>query len=148
MGPMTDTGPLDHQGLEVLRPSECWDLIRRSPVGRVAFVHDGQPTIFPVNYALVGRRIIIRTAKGALLHEALMSRSVAFEVDGFDRAGRTGWSVLVRAVAEPLGTDTDLDELGLTPWADAIARDDAVALVVDDISGRRIVRDGGGSPGS
>jgi hypothetical protein len=142
---VTSTGPLDHQGLEVLAPSECWELIRRSPVGRVAFVQDGQPAIFPVNHALVGRRIVIRTAKGALLHEALMSRSVAFEVDGFDPAHRTGWSVLARAVAEPLRTDVDLADLDLAPWADGISRDDAVALVVEDLSGRRIARDEGSS---
>ena len=143
---MTDTEPIDHQGLQVLTASECWELIRETPVGRVAFLADGQPTIYPVNHVLQGRRIVIRTSKGALLHEALMSRPVAFEVDGFDPEGRTGWSVLVRGVAEPLRTDVDLDGLGLVPWADAIARDDAVVLLVDDVSGRRIVRAGSGSP--
>jgi hypothetical protein len=125
------SGPIDHQGLQVLTASECWDLIRCTPVGRVAFVEDGQPTI------------VIRTAKGALLHTALMGRPVAFEVDGFDPDARTGWSVLVRAVAETLRTDVDLEGLGLTPWADAIARDDAVVLLAEDVSGRRIVRDEG-----
>jgi hypothetical protein len=144
---MTSDEPIDHQGLQVLTSSECWDLIRRAPVGRVAFLEDGQPTIFPVNHVLHGRRIVIRTAKGALLHEALMSRPVAFEVDGFDPDDRTGWSVIVRAVAETLRTDVDLDGLGLTPWADGIARDEAVVLVVEDISGRRIVRDGHPSNG-
>jgi hypothetical protein len=137
------SGPIDHQGLQVLTASECWDLIRCTPVGRVAFVEDGQPTILPVNHALHGRRIVIRTAKGALLHTALMGRPVAFEVDGFDPDARTGWSVLVRAVAETLRTDVDLEGLGLTPWADAIARDDAVVLLAEDVSGRRIVRDEG-----
>jgi len=138
---MTDSEPLDHQGLEILTPGECWELIRRSPVGRVGFLDDGQPTIYPVNHVLLGRRIAIRTAKGALLHEALMSRPVAFEVDDYDVETRTGWSVLARARAEPLPTDVDLSDVGVRPWADAIARDDGVVLVVEDISGRRIVRD-------
>ena len=138
---MTDSEPIDHQGLQVLTARECWELIRGAPVGRVAFLQDGQPTIFPVNHVLDGHRIVMRTAKGALLHEALMSRPVAFEVDGFDAAARTGWSVIVRGVVEPLRTDVDLDQLGLDPWADAVARDDAVVLVADDLSGRRIVRE-------
>jgi nitroimidazol reductase NimA-like FMN-containing flavoprotein (pyridoxamine 5'-phosphate oxidase superfamily) len=138
---MTDGRSIDHQGLEVLSTDECWDLVRETPVGRIAFVESGLPTILPVNHGLLGHRVVIRTAGGALLNEALLNKPVAFEVDGFDEAARTGWSVLVRGMAEPLRTDVDLDELGLDAWADAISRDDAVVLMVEEISGRRIVRE-------
>lgn len=130
---------LDHQGLEVLSTDECWDLAASTPVGRVAFVEDGDPAIFPVNHAVVGHRVVFRTARGALLHEALMDRPVAFEVDGFDPAERSGWSVLVRGQAG-LAEDADhLDDLGLDAWADAVERNDWVAIRVEEITGRRIV---------
>ena len=130
---------LDHQGLEVLSTDECWELAASTPVGRVAFVEAGDPAIFPVNHAVVGHRVVFRTARGALLHEALMDRPVAFEVDGFDPDRRSGWSVLVRGQAG-LADDADhLDDLGLDAWADAVERNDWVAIRVEEITGRRIV---------
>jgi nitroimidazol reductase NimA-like FMN-containing flavoprotein (pyridoxamine 5'-phosphate oxidase superfamily) len=107
-------------------------------VGRVAFVDAGEPVVLPVNHAVSGRRVVFRTARGALLHEALMDRPVAFEVDDFDAGRRTGWSVLVRGRAT-LADDTDeLDALGLDAWADAVERDDWVTIVADEVTGRRI----------
>jgi nitroimidazol reductase NimA-like FMN-containing flavoprotein (pyridoxamine 5'-phosphate oxidase superfamily) len=139
---MNTTRPLDHQGLAVLTPEECWDLIREAPVGRVGFTDVGQPTILPVNHAVLGHRIVIRTARGALLHQALMNRPVAFEVDGFDPETRTGWSVLVQGLVQPM-RDVDPDELDLDPWADAVERDHVVVLWPEDVNGRRIVHDSG-----
>mgnify|MGYP003461861496 FL=1 len=140
---MDDLRSFDHQALEVPAVEACWDLVANEPVGRIGFMSDGQPAILPVNHGLLGHRVVIRTARGALLHEALMNRPVAFEVDGFDAEARTGWSVLVRGVVEPLHTDVDPREMGLDAWADAVSRDDLVVLLPDEISGRRIVRRGG-----
>jgi nitroimidazol reductase NimA-like FMN-containing flavoprotein (pyridoxamine 5'-phosphate oxidase superfamily) len=129
----------DHQGLEVLDVAECWERLAATPVGRVAFVERGEPTILPVNHAVVGHRIVFRTARGSLLHEALMREPVAFQVDGYDTATRTGWSVLARGVAD-LAADPDaLADLGLRPWADAVDRDDWVEVTVEEVSGRRVV---------
>lgn len=131
----------DHQGLEVLSTEECWSLVAEVPVGRVAFVEDGEPTILPVNHAVIGHRVVFRTAKGMLLHEALMDRPIAFEVDGFDEDRRSGWSVLLRGRAGLAEPSPELDQLELDPWADAIDRNDWVAIMVEEITGRRIVRD-------
>lgn len=76
----TSLTTVDRQGLEVLGPQECWKLIASSPVGRVAFAQEGGPMVLPVNHGLVGHRVVFRTLRGALLHEALMERPVA--VDG------------------------------------------------------------------
>lgn len=131
---------LDHQGLEVLSTDECWHLLRESPLGRVAFVDAGEPMVFPVNHAVVGHRVTFRTAHGALLHEAFMDSPVAYEVDGYDAADRSGWSVLVRGQASLADDDIDAEGLGLEPWADAVDRDDVVTILVEEITGRRIVR--------
>lgn len=135
----TEATSLDHQGLEVISPEECWELLADAPVGRVAFNEAGEPMVLPVNHAVVGHRIVFRTLRGSLLHEALMAAPVAFQVDGFDAVQRTGWSVLVRGVAD-LAEDTDeLDALELHPWADTVDRDDWVQIRSEEISGRRIV---------
>lgn len=132
------SAPLDHQGLEVLSPTECWALLASVPVGRVGFTEAGEPVILPVNHSCVGHRVVFRTARGELLHEALMVRPVAFEVDGYDAERRTGWSVLVRGRVTLAGDELRLDALGLDAWADAIERDDWVAIVADEVTGRRI----------
>lgn len=135
-------GPIDRTGLEVLAIDECLQLIDRSPVGRVAFLHEGLPTILPVNHRLDGWRIVFRTTFGSKLTVATMERPLAFEVDGFDPETRTGWSVLVRGTAEAVWSQEDeqeLDQLGLEPWADGVDRDRWVAIHPDEITGRRII---------
>ena len=134
---------LDHQGLEVLDPDTCWELIAGTPVGRVAFVDRGEPMVLPVNHAVAGRRVVFRTFPGSLLHEALMREPVAFQVDGFDPAQRTGWSVVVRGVADLASEDLDLDAVDLRPWADTVERDDWVEIRAEEVTGRRIVPAGG-----
>jgi uncharacterized protein len=130
---------IDHQGLEVIGPEECWQLLASVPVGRVAFVDAGEPMVLPVNHAVVGHRVVFRTRPGTLLHEALMREPVAFQVDEFDRARRCGWSVLVRGVAD-LAEDPDtLWSTELDAWADGVERDDWVEIRAEEISGRRIV---------
>jgi nitroimidazol reductase NimA-like FMN-containing flavoprotein (pyridoxamine 5'-phosphate oxidase superfamily) len=130
---------LDHQGMEVLSPDECWSLLASMPVGRVAYVEAGEPIVLPVNHTVVGHRVAFRTARGALLHEALMDRSVAFEVDDFDPAQRSGWSVLVRGRAAVADDEDQLEQLGLDAWADSVDRDDWVVILPDEVTGRRIV---------
>jgi len=130
---------VDHQGLEVLDADECWELLASTPVGRVGFVQAGEPMVLPVNHAVVGRRVVFRTRPGSLLHEALMREPVAFQVDDFDRVTRSGWSVLVRGVAD-LAEDPDtLWATELDAWADSVDRDDWVEIRADEVTGRRIV---------
>lgn len=134
---------LDHQGLAVISPEECWQLLADTPVGRVAFNEAGEPTVLPVNHAVVGHRVVFRTRRGSLLHEALMAEPVAFQVDDFDAIERTGWSVLVRGVAEVAEDTDELEDLELRPWADRVERNDWVQIRAEEISGRRIVPSGG-----
>lgn len=133
--------PLDKGKLEVLSLDECWDRLASEPVGRVAFVADGEVTILPVNHAVAGRSILFRTAHGARLPQSALDRVVAFEVDGYDPGERTGWSVLVRGQADEVSAaeiSIDLDELGFSPWSDEAGRDQWIRVRADEISGRRI----------
>lgn len=135
----TGRSSLDHQGMEVIAPEECWQLLADTPVGRVAFNEAGEPMVLPVNHAVVGHRIVFRTLRGSLLHEALMAQPVAFQVDSFDVLERTGWSVLVRGVADLAEDPEELEKLELHPWADSVDREDWVQIRSEEISGRRII---------
>ncbi len=140
---MTDTtSPLDHSGLAVLSRWECFDRLGRMPVGRIAFVSNGDPVIFPVNHALDGEAVVFRTNAGSKLLAADAESPVAFEVDGYDPERRTGWSVIVRGVAttvRDLQVIARLDRLGVGPWADVVDRAYWVRISTYGITGRQVV---------
>ena len=67
-----------------LSEEECWNLLSRRELGRLAVsVHD-EPDIFPVNYVIDGPRVLFRTAPGSKLAELSVNARVAFEVDEYD----------------------------------------------------------------
>lgn len=134
--------PVDRRGLQVLTAQECLTLLAGAPVGRVGFVAEGAPVILPVNHLVAGWTIVFRTAAGSKLATADMRRPMAFEVDGYDAATRTGWSVLARGVADVVwlpAEERSLRERDHTPWVDTGDDDRWVRLRPDTITGRRIV---------
>ena len=84
--------------IEVLSTNQCWELLRESPVGRLAVVVDGSPDIFPVNPVVDHGTIVFRTTAGTKL-AAAKGRDVAFEVDGYDAGTAQAWSVVVKGRA-------------------------------------------------
>jgi nitroimidazol reductase NimA-like FMN-containing flavoprotein (pyridoxamine 5'-phosphate oxidase superfamily) len=128
-------------GLEILSPEQCDDLIRRTSVGRVAVTVAALPAIFPVNYAVLDGQIIFRTGEGTKLRAALDKAVVAFQIDHVDGSGATGWSVMAVGLAEKI-TDaaevTAAEALGLVPLA-AGDRSHYVRIRPEFLSGRRIV---------
>lgn len=132
---------IDRLGLIVLSDEECWALIDGTPIGRVAFVHDGEPKVLPVNFLVVGHQIAFRSTSGSKFSTASMRRPVAFEVDGWDVHTRSGWSVLVEGTADLVldaDEEADLEQRGLEPWAVHDQPMEWVRILPNDISGRRI----------
>jgi len=111
----------ESSGLEVLHEDECLALLAAEEIGRVGIVDGGQPLVFPVNYVLDGRSVIVHTDVGAMLSGASLAR-VAFEVDSFDATRRSGWSVMVQGmghdVTDALDTLSEhLQTIEVLPWA-------------------------------
>jgi nitroimidazol reductase NimA-like FMN-containing flavoprotein (pyridoxamine 5'-phosphate oxidase superfamily) len=105
-------------GLEVLDRDECLRLFGRSGLGRLAVVIDGRPLVFPVNFALDGDAIVLRTGAGTKLYGA-RSGPVAFECDGTDGVYHTGWSVLATGSADEVRDDAEvarMERLPLGVW--------------------------------
>jgi nitroimidazol reductase NimA-like FMN-containing flavoprotein (pyridoxamine 5'-phosphate oxidase superfamily) len=129
-------------GLDVLSEDECRDLLQTKRVGRVAVCSD-RPAILPVVYALLDGDVVFRTAPGEKLIAAALQRTVAFEIDEYTEATRTGWSVDVVGTAEEIVHPDQLaraEALGLEPWAGEV-RDRYVRIRTEEISGRRIHHD-------
>ena len=128
-------------GLEILSPEECHDLLRRNSVGRVAVTVAALPAIFPVNYAVLDGDIVFMTGEGTKLRAALERAVVAFQVDHINEADAAGWSVMAVGLAEEM---TDPDEiarassLGLHPFAGG-DRSHFVKIRPEFVSGRRLV---------
>jgi nitroimidazol reductase NimA-like FMN-containing flavoprotein (pyridoxamine 5'-phosphate oxidase superfamily) len=129
--------------LDVIPPDECYRLLATQEVGRIGVNAEHYPLIFPVNYALDGTTVVIRTHAGTILRSAEHA-NVTFEVDEIDRRTRSGWSVLVRGQAEEVGGAHRAElvartqRAGATPWAPG-DKGHWLRLIPHDISGRRIV---------
>lgn len=105
---------IDHAGLSVLSVAECTALLAAGQVGRVAFLADGEPEIFPVTYLTDGSAVVFRSAVGSKLSAALEQAAVAFEIDGVDVAHRHGWSIVVKGTCEEVVDDPSLSRLEAT----------------------------------
>ena len=132
---------LIEDGLELLTEDECWGLLNSGEVGRIGVTIAALPVIFPVNYTLIDNTIVFRTSPGSKLAAAAREAIVAFEVDDYDKADRTGWSVLAVGRSEiihDLDTTAKVLTAGLEPFADG-RRTDLVRITPGFLSGRRIV---------
>ena len=127
-------------GIEVLDRQHCLRLLANDEVGRLAVVSGGAPVILPVNYAMDGEAIVVRTAPGTKLDAA--EGAACFEIDAFDRSTRHAWSVVVSGRLEEVDAYAARDlerlrSLEVSPWA-AGERDHWLRLVPNRITGRRV----------
>jgi nitroimidazol reductase NimA-like FMN-containing flavoprotein (pyridoxamine 5'-phosphate oxidase superfamily) len=97
-------------GLRELPRARCLELLASTTVGRVGVSVRALPVILPVTYALVGGRVIFRTAPGLKLEAAMHRMVIAFEADRYDPLGAWGWSVLVQGVASEITDPAGLAE--------------------------------------
>ncbi len=137
----TADAPQDHRGLEVLSPGECDRLLGTTPVGRVAFMSKGEPLVLPVNHAYVDGAIVFRTTVGEKLAAAQRGAPMSFEIDGWDAATQTGWSVVVRGVSEAVYASGDVERyesLGLISWAAPGLEARWVRIRPSEITGRAL----------
>ena len=122
---------------------ECLRLLASMNLGRVAVnVENWAPVIRPVNYAFdpSSQSVVFRSARGSKLTALTLSAQASFEVDDFDPAGPSGWSVIVTGVAAEVTAPTEVDrleQLGLSSLAPG--RDPRwIRIHTTVVSGRRI----------
>jgi nitroimidazol reductase NimA-like FMN-containing flavoprotein (pyridoxamine 5'-phosphate oxidase superfamily) len=129
------------QGLELLTEEQALQLLAGGEVGRVGITLGALPAIFPVNYRLIDGAILFRTAPGSRMSAATEGAVVCFEVDDYQLADRSGWSVLAVGPAE-LIDDPDVESkvavAGLEPFVDG-RRSTIVRIAPMFLSGRRLV---------
>ncbi len=140
----------DRVRLETLHRGECLKLIATVRVGRIGVSIGALPSILPVNFALVGTNIFIRTVPGTKLDAATRRAVVAFEVDSYAPDGSSGWSVLVQGVcSESIDPKEHALVAGsqLRAWAfDNGVADRFVRIEASFVNGRRFTRGGPNVP--
>mgnify|MGYP000843957205 CR=1 FL=1 len=125
------TSPVD-----VLTEVECWAVLRRQELGRLAFRHGDGLQITPVNFAVAGDHVVFRTGDGGKFSDLVQNPEVAFEVDA--TVGEVAESVVCRGVVVELTGEQALmtDQLRLRPWV-ASHKTHVMAIRVREITGRR-----------
>jgi nitroimidazol reductase NimA-like FMN-containing flavoprotein (pyridoxamine 5'-phosphate oxidase superfamily) len=133
-------GGTSDDAISTLTEEECWDLLARHELGRLAVAVNSEPDIFPVNYVVDGPRVLFRTAPGSKLAELSANPRVAFEVDEHDDT--FGASVVLKGVATRLELQREIDladALPLTPWTPTL-KYRWVRITPVSITGRRFDR--------
>lgn len=125
--------------LQLLTRDECLELLGHGSLGRVAFTERALPAIRPVNYALLGHQVVLRSQVDGL-GSRLDGQVVAFEVDEIDAEHGTGWSVVVTGTARLLRSPGELMRQAALPLVTLAGNghDARVCIVPGQISGRRI----------
>ena len=116
---------------------ESWAQLASRTLGRLAISVDGNPDIFPVNFVVQSRTILIRTAEGTKLAGVAINQRVAFEADDHDVAN--GWSVVVKGQARVVSGSEDIaaaERAQVLPWT-STPKERFIRITPVEITGRR-----------
>jgi nitroimidazol reductase NimA-like FMN-containing flavoprotein (pyridoxamine 5'-phosphate oxidase superfamily) len=109
--------------LTELSRDDCLRLLRAGRIGRLVVVTGlaNTPVIRPVNYVFdeASKSVVFRCTEGTKLVALVRASRAWFEVDDIDPVNRTGWSVLISGVTEPVTERHEikrLEGLGLDSW--------------------------------
>lgn len=114
-------------------------MLDREQVGRLAVDVGGHPDVFPVNYVVDDGSIVFKTSAGTKFSAAVLSRHVAFEIDGREPETRTVWSVVAKGVANEVDNMFErfaAEDLPLYPWV-AEQKPSYVRITPNHLTGRR-----------
>lgn len=126
--------------VQELSTAECWRLLSEFTIGRLAIDReDGTPDVFPVNYLIADRGLVIRSAPGGKLRSIATRPAVAFEVDGAERSAR--WSVVIRGTARQMSSESEIQASGVRALVSSnpTRKENFIRVTASTVSGRRFV---------
>lgn len=118
----------DFTYFEALDEDECRELLASKAVGRIAWPTDTGVNVFPVNFQLVGERVVFHTRPGNALSRLTEPTAVTFQTDDIDEAAAIGWSIMVQ------GTTSQADDEDIRSWAPEAEL--GIAITPGTMSGR------------
>ena len=132
--------------LAAIDRDECIRLLGSTRLGRLAVLPpnwSGAPVIRPVSYAFdpSSQSIVFRSAQGSKFTALLLSTAAAFEIDGLEPTGDSGWSVIVEGPAEEVDSPNEiqrLEGLGLRTLVTPEETPHWIRIRATAVTGRRI----------
>ena len=134
----------DQLGLEILHLGDCFRLLASVSIGRIAFTSGGEVLVLPVIFLVDGQDVVFRAKTGSKLASVEVGQYVTFEADSYDATAGTGWSVVVRGLAE-VQSEAEcarLDTLGVAAWGGSAAQRVWMRIRPASIAGRRTAEPG------
>ncbi|GAA2000633.1 pyridoxamine 5'-phosphate oxidase family protein [Catenulispora subtropica] len=125
--------------IEYLAEEEALRLAATAPVGRVVYSRYAMPAVHLVNFKLDGKDVVFKTRKGAKFAAAVADTVIAFEVDEFDPATRSGWTVTLTGRSSLVTSKPEQERLAgldIDPWIPD--REYFIKVQTQLITGRRI----------
>ena len=118
---------------------DCWQLLETAEIARFAWNGPRGVAMVPVNYTVADGALWFRTTPYTEHAREAGGQWVAVEVDSIDPVERSGWSVVVRGVAELLDP-ADVPDLpiDLTVWPEG-RRNLLVRIDPVEVTGRRLL---------
>jgi len=101
--------------LEILDEAQCRRLLPTRAIGRLGFTEDALPAILPVAFTLQNGHVLIAVRHDSSVVNAVRRSVVAFQVDEYDPAARTGWSVTVVGPSRIITDPREVARLGGVP---------------------------------
>jgi nitroimidazol reductase NimA-like FMN-containing flavoprotein (pyridoxamine 5'-phosphate oxidase superfamily) len=138
---MTTNETTDRRGLRIMSREECLRMLRSARLGRIGFVHDGDPEVLPVTFGMDGDAPVFRTTWGAKLDAAMRGHAVALEVDSVHSAVGRACSVVVKGSAVVEYDEAAIaryESLRVPAWADPGTDTFWVRVRPDSITGRQL----------
>jgi uncharacterized protein len=123
-----------------LSRAESMRLLASAQVGRLIFTVNALPAVRLMNFTVIDRLIVLRTAADTTTARKVNDAIVAFEADDLDATTSSGWSVVVTGRGA-LVTDPEqiarYQKVPLEPWAPG-ERDQFVTITTEVVEGRRV----------
>lgn len=82
-------------GFETMTATECRRLLVGRDIGRLAISAGALPLVLPVQFALHGDQLLLRTPGHHEVSESIDGQVVGFEADAIDLEHAVGWCVSV-----------------------------------------------------
>ena len=133
-------GPVTSE-LETMEPAECARLLESHTLARLGYVNAGLPTVVPINYRYHEGDVLFRSLAGGKVQAAARNDAVCLELDGFDEALRSGWSVVVHGRLEEIADPSVLRRAWANDPESWVASDQWrwLRMVPFQLSGRRVI---------